>query len=94
MKERAGVLLVALGLMQMMGDALHLMPLKALALATAASPAPRVFSTVDGFEAYSTRFAIEWTDRHAATYAVGKPIVDAVLEWVTQVDSRALSPPP
>ena len=28
----------------------------------------------------------------AAKYAVGKPIVDAVLEWVTQSDSRAVLP--
>jgi hypothetical protein len=69
-KERAGALLVVLGLMQMTGDALHLTPLKAVALATAASPAPRVFSSVDGFEAYSTRFAIEWTDREAGAHAV------------------------
>lgn len=38
--------------------------------------------------------AVVILNHDAATYAVGKPIVDAVLEWVTQVDSRALSPPP
>jgi len=55
--------LLALGLLQMAGDTLGLLPLKALALATAASPAPRVFSTVKGLEPYSTRFSIVWTDR-------------------------------
>ena len=38
--------LLALGLLQIAGDATGLLPLKAIALATAASPAPRVFSTV------------------------------------------------
>jgi hypothetical protein len=68
--DRAAGFLVALGLLQMTGDALHSTPLRAVALATGASPAPRVFSTVDGFEAYSTRFAIEWTDEAAATHAL------------------------
>lgn len=55
--------LVALGLVQMAGEMLGLLPVKALALATVASPAPRVFSTVKGLEPYSTRFSIVWTDR-------------------------------
>jgi hypothetical protein len=63
MRERAAYALLALGLLQMASDALRLLPLKALALATAASPAPRVFSTVKGQEPYSTRFSIEWTGR-------------------------------
>ena len=54
--------LLALGLLQMAGDATGLLPVKALALATAAAPAPRVFSTVKGTEPYSTRFSIVWTD--------------------------------
>jgi hypothetical protein len=68
--DRAAGFLVALGLMQMTGDALHSTPLRAVALATGASPAPRVFSTVEGFEAYSTRFAIEWTDRDATAHSL------------------------
>lgn len=70
MKDRAAAALVALGLMQMTGDTLDLMPLQAVALATAASPAPRVFSTVEGYEVYSTRFSIEWTGRDALPHAV------------------------
>ena len=57
--------LLALGLLQIAGDAAGLLPVKALALATAAAPAPRVFSTVKGTEPYSTRFSIVWTDRQA-----------------------------
>lgn len=63
MKVTPAGALLALGLAQMAGDTLRLLPLKALALATAASPAPRVFSTVKDQEPYSTRFWIEWTDR-------------------------------
>jgi hypothetical protein len=69
-RDRAAFALVALGLLQMTGDVLDLMPLKAVALATAASPAPRVFSTVEGFEAYSTHFSIEWTGRDAVEHAL------------------------
>jgi hypothetical protein len=54
--------LLALGLLQIAGDVAGLLPVKALALATAAAPAPRVFSTVKGLEPYSTLFSIVWTD--------------------------------
>src|SRR5262249_9019819 len=57
----AGGLLV-LGLAQMSGDLTGLAPLKAIAPATAASPAPKVFSAVRGLETYSTRFFVQWTD--------------------------------
>lgn len=62
MKLRPAHGLLALGLLQMAGDTLGLLPVKAIALATAASPAPRVFSAVKGLEPYSTRFSIVWTD--------------------------------
>ena len=70
MRISAGAGLLVLGLLQMTGDALGLLPLKALALATAASPAPRVFSTIKGFEPYSTRFAIVWTDREGGAHTL------------------------
>ena len=46
----------------MVGDGLHSLPLKAIAAATAASPAPRVFTSVGGMEPFSTRFVLEWED--------------------------------
>jgi len=58
--------LLILGLLQMAGDLLHLPALKAEAAATAASPAPKVFSSVRGLETFSTRFVISWTDRSGA----------------------------
>ncbi len=62
-------LLLALALSQMAGDLFHVAPLRGIAAATAASPAPRVFSAVRGLETYSTSFAIEWNaadgERHS-----------------------------
>ena len=51
-----------LGLLQIAGDVLHLPLVKGFAFATAASPAPKVFSSVRGLETYSTHFYLEWTD--------------------------------
>jgi len=56
------IALVLLGVAQMAGDLSGLTPLKGLATATNASPAPKVFSAVRGLETYSTRFFIEWQD--------------------------------
>ncbi len=66
----AAVLLTVLGLAQMFGDFAGLPVLRGLALATTASPAPKVFSAVDGFETYSTRFFLEWTDRGGAVQSL------------------------
>ena len=60
--NRAALALLALGLVQMAGDLTGQSWLKALGAMTAASPAPRVFSAVKGYETYSTRFFIEWAD--------------------------------
>jgi hypothetical protein len=51
--------LAVVGFAQMAGDVFHLNALKAVAAATAASPAPKVFSAVKGLETYSSRFYIE-----------------------------------
>lgn len=54
------MLLIVLGVAQMTGDVLHAAPLKLLAMATGASPAPRVFTAFGDYEPYSSRFFIEW----------------------------------
>lgn len=54
--------LTALGTLTMAGDVLHMPALKAVGLATAASPAPKVFTAQDGFETYANRFYLEWFD--------------------------------
>jgi hypothetical protein len=68
--RKSVVLLLALGLLQMAGDVLHLPAIKGLAAATAASPAPKVFSAVRGLETYSTRFFLEWTDKRGHVQSV------------------------
>jgi hypothetical protein len=56
----AGGLLIV-GLSQMAGDLLRVDALKGIGAATAASPAPKVFSAVRGLETFSTRFFLKWT---------------------------------
>lgn len=63
MKRGAAVFLVLLGTAQMLGDLTGFLPLKAIAAATGASPAPKVFSAVQGLETYSTRFFLDLGDR-------------------------------
>ena len=61
--ERWGpIAVVALGLAQMLGAAMNVPVLQGLAAATAASPHPRVFTTIDGYEGFSTRFFVEYED--------------------------------
>jgi len=66
----AAALLLALGLAQMVADALGLDALKAVSAATGASPAPKVFSSVKGLETFSTRFFVEWTARNGSARSV------------------------
>lgn len=58
--------LLALGLLQITGDLLKLRPVRALAAATGASPAPKVFSSANGLETYSSRFELRWVDEAGA----------------------------
>ncbi len=68
--NRASVFLLVIGLLQMTGDLLRVPQVKGLAAATGASPAPRVFSSVQGLETFSSDFYIEWKDRNGATHAI------------------------
>jgi hypothetical protein len=56
----AAAALLLVGTLQMSGDLMGITALKAIGMATAASPAPRVFSAMRGLEPYSTRFHLEW----------------------------------
>jgi hypothetical protein len=69
MRKSVAVLL-ALGLLQMAGDMLRMPAIKGVAAATAASPAPKVFSAVRGLETYSSRFFVEWTDKAGRFHSV------------------------
>ena len=75
--NKVGIFLVVLGLMQMTGDLMEHyvyapvgLAFKGLGAATAASPAPKVFSSVRGLETYSTRFFVEWTDLDGVAHSV------------------------
>jgi hypothetical protein len=63
MKNLAAIGLVALGLAQIAGDLTNVPALKAIAAATGAAPAPKVFSAIKGLETYSTHFFLEWRTR-------------------------------
>lgn len=68
--RRPTLVLLALGLLQMTADAFHLQTLKGLAAANAASPAPKVFSSVRGLETFSSRFFVEWMDHGGEFHSV------------------------
>jgi len=62
--------LLAVGMLQMIGDTVHSKGLKGIAAATAATPAPKVFSSVRGLETYSSRFFVEWTDKSGTSHSI------------------------
>jgi len=55
--------LLALGLLQMLGDVSRIQMLKAIGAATMASPLPKVFTSVQGLETFSSKFFLEWEDK-------------------------------
>jgi hypothetical protein len=63
-------LLLGVGLLQMTGGVLGGPLLKGLGAVTAASPAPRVFTSVRGLETFSTRFVFEWRTADGAEYTL------------------------
>lgn len=77
----AGLLVV--GLLQMAGDVTGLTVLRGLGAATAASPAPRVFSSVRGLETFSTRFYLDWIDADGSAQS---------LELTPETYARMLGP--
>ncbi len=68
--NKAAIILLIIGLLQMTGDVLGLSALRGIGAATVASPAPKVFSAVRGLETYSSRFFLEWTDRAGAVHSL------------------------
>lgn len=63
-------LLVALGCLQMLGDVSGEPAIRALGLATQASPAPKVFTAQNGFETYSSTFFVDWQDRQGSRHTL------------------------
>ena len=83
MEKQRALILFLLGLLQMAGDVLGVPALKGLGAATAASPAPKVFSAVRGLETYSTRFTLEWEEAAGPTRS---------LELTSEVYARMQGP--
>lgn len=83
MKNLSAIALVVLGLAQVAGDLGNLPPLRAIAAATGASPAPKVFSAVRGLETYSTRFYLEWENKNGEK---------KFLELTPEVNARLAGP--
>ena len=65
--KKAALALLVLGLLRMTGDVLGLRALVGIGTASGASPAPKVFSAVQGLETFSTRFFVQWTDTTGAS---------------------------
>lgn len=68
--NRPAIFLLALGLLQMSGDLLRVPVLRGIGTATVASPAPKVFSSVQGLETFSSEFYVEWVDRAGVAHSL------------------------
>src|SRR5262245_51516663 len=75
--NRAAWALLALGLVQMTGEALTWLgaigtgrAIQAVGAASTASPAPKMFASVRGLESFSTKFTLEWDDREGSRQAL------------------------
>jgi hypothetical protein len=58
----AAVALVAIGTLQMVGELSGAPAVRALGMAANASPAPKVFTALEGIETYSAQFFVRWMD--------------------------------
>jgi hypothetical protein len=68
--NKAAIILLIVGFLQMTGDILGLSALREIGAATVASPAPKVLSATRGLETYSSRFFLEWTDRQGQAHSL------------------------
>ena len=66
----AATVLLVVGLTQMAADGVGCVPLKGLAAATQLSPAPKVFSSVRGYETFSTVFFIDGDDDDGVAHSL------------------------
>jgi len=62
--------LLVVGFAQMGGDLLHVTSMKGIGAAWMFSPAPKVFSSVNGFETYSTQTFLEWEDKQGGSHSI------------------------
>ncbi|MCY3821310.1 MAG: hypothetical protein OXH52_18475 [Gammaproteobacteria bacterium] len=73
-------MIVCIGCMQMAGDIFDLPVVKALGAASHMSPAPKVFTTQNGFETFSSSFVLHaWDEKHGVTVLRLTPEVNALV---------------
>lgn len=75
MRLKVAILLI-IGLMQMSSDIFNLPLLKGIGAGCGASPAPKVFSAVNGYETFSVKYLIEWDGFDGKTHR--QPLTAAV----------------
>lgn len=71
------LLLGGLAVLAPIADLLGIRPLQGLAAASGASPAMKVFTSHDGYETFSPRFRLEWTEAGERRSLVLTPEVNA-----------------
>ena len=64
----SALFLITVGSLTMLGDLLGIEAIKGLGLATHASPAPKVFTSHQGFETFSPQFQLSWKDTDGRFY--------------------------
>ena len=73
-------MIVCLGCLQMAGDIFDLPVVKALGAVSHISPAPKVFTTQNGFETFSSTFVLHaWDKKHGVTALPLTPEVNALV---------------
>lgn len=73
-------MIVCIGCLQMAGDIFDLPVVKALGAVSHMSPAPKVFTTQNGFETFSSTFVLHaWDEQHSVTVLPLTPEVNALV---------------
>lgn len=73
-------MIVCLGCLQMAGDIFDLPVVRALGAVSHMSPAPKVFTTQNGFETFSSSFVLHaWDENHGVTVLPLTPEVNALV---------------
>jgi len=78
--RRRAMALLALGMLAMTGDTLGQGKLTGLGLITGAAPYPKVFTTRDGLEGFSSTFEMAWEDQEACYETTLTPELYRALE--------------
>ena len=70
----------------MVGDCGHSDRLRSLGFASAASPAPKVFCSLEGRESFANRYFLDWTDREGKNHSL--PVDHSLLARLRGPEAR------